>query len=371
MTAAVPCAAFNTRAKTMRLNRLLALVAVAAVSAVPVSAFEENPGGEPDAFTSWGLGVRAEGMGRAFGPIADDASAAHWNPGGLYQLEKSEVAFSSAAPFRSVGDIYYHTFNVALSTAHYVGKGEISSFGTFDVGLAVGRAGGIWEANEKGLTGRRFADTDIAFYLAYAHGIGKKGGFGLAMKNLNRRVGDYSDNGFGLDLGGLYRPFDMLSVSLVIRNLVAPNFEFETVREAPPITFEIGSAANVGSYGKGAVVVEFTREMFYDVYLGGEATPIPRIALRGGWSLGDGKPRVGAGFKFLDFDFNYALRLDDELGDTHMASVSFYFGGPKERPEDWGEEELNEEELIEEEGYIEFEEEEEGEGDVEDTEGVE
>jgi hypothetical protein len=152
---------------------------------------------------------------------------------------------------------------------------------------------------------------------------------------------------------------------------VAPNFEFETVREAPPITFEIGSAANVGSYGKGAVVVEFTREMFYDVYLGGEATPIPRIALRGGWSLGDGKPRVGAGFKFLDFDFNYALRLDDELGDTHMASVSFYFGGPKERPEDWGEEELNEEELIEEEGYIEFEEEEEGEGDVEDTEGVE
>ncbi len=342
----------------MNSNRILALIAAAAVFAVSSSAFEQNPGGEPDAFTSWGLGVRAEGMGRAFGPVADDASAAYWNPAGLYQVEKSEVCCSSAVPFRSVGDIYYHTFNVALSTAYYVDEDEIGSFGTFDVGLAVGRAGGIWEANEKGLTGRRFADTDIAFYLAYAHSIGKNGGFGFALKNVNRKIGDNSDNGFGLDLGGLYRPLDMLSVSLVIRNLVAPNFEFEAVREAPPITFEVGSAAYLGSYGKGAVVVEFTREMYYDVYLGGEATPIPRVALRGGWSLGDGKPRLGAGFKFLDFDFNYALRLDDMLGDTHMASVSFYFGGPKERPEGWDEDELTEEELIEEEGYIEFEEEE-------------
>jgi hypothetical protein len=340
----------------MKLPKIL-FIGLLAITSASSSAFEENPGGEPDAFTSWGLGVRAEGMGRAFGPIADDASAAYWNPAGLYQLEKGEVTFSSAAPFRSIGDIYYHTFNVAFSTAHYVDEDEIGSFGTFDVGLAVGRVGGMWETDEKGLTGRRFADTDIAFYLAYAHSIGKNGGFGLAMKNINRRIEDHSDNGFGLDLGGLYRPLDMLSVSLVIRNLVAPNFEFEAVREAPPITFEVGSVAYLGSYGKGAVVVEFTREMYYDVYLGGEATPIPRIALRGGWSLSDGKPRVGAGFKLLDFDFNYALRLDRTLGDTHMASVSFYFGGPKKRPEGW-DEEMTDEELINEEGYIEFDEEE-------------
>ncbi|UCE27499.1 MAG: hypothetical protein JSW52_01735 [Candidatus Coatesbacteria bacterium] len=340
----------------MELRKIL-FIGLLAVTAVSSSPFEQNPGGEADAFTSWGLGVRAEGMGRAFGPLADDASAAYWNPAGLYQLEKSEVTFSSSTPFRSVGDIYYHTFNTALSTAHYVDEDEIRSFGTFDVALAVGTVGGLWESNEKGLTGRRFSDTDIAFYLAYAHSIGKNGGFGFAMKNINRRIEDHSDNGFGLDLGGLYRPFDMLSVSLVIQNLVAPNFEFEAVRESPPITFEIGSAASIGSYGKGAVVAELTREMYYDVYLGGEATPIPQIALRGGWSLGDGKPRVGAGFKFLDFDFNYALRLDGTLGDTHMASVSFYFGGPKERPEGW-DEEITEEELIEEEGYIEFDDEE-------------
>lgn len=39
-----------------------------------------------------GSGARAQGMGGAFIAVADDATAASWNPGGLGQLEKSEMA---------------------------------------------------------------------------------------------------------------------------------------------------------------------------------------------------------------------------------------------------------------------------------------
>ena len=39
-----------------------------------------------------GSGARALGMGGAFIAIADDATAASWNPGGLIQLEKPEVS---------------------------------------------------------------------------------------------------------------------------------------------------------------------------------------------------------------------------------------------------------------------------------------
>ncbi len=40
-----------------------------------------------------GSGARAQGMGGAFIAIADDATAASWNPGGLMQLERPEVSF--------------------------------------------------------------------------------------------------------------------------------------------------------------------------------------------------------------------------------------------------------------------------------------
>jgi long-subunit fatty acid transport protein len=41
-----------------------------------------------------GSGARALGMGNAFIAVADDATAASWNPGGLSQLESPEVSFA-------------------------------------------------------------------------------------------------------------------------------------------------------------------------------------------------------------------------------------------------------------------------------------
>ena len=41
-----------------------------------------------------GSGARAMGMGNAFIAVADDATAAVWNPGGLAQLEKTELSFA-------------------------------------------------------------------------------------------------------------------------------------------------------------------------------------------------------------------------------------------------------------------------------------
>ena len=40
-----------------------------------------------------GSGARAQGMGGAFIAVADDATAASWNPGGLMQLERPEFSY--------------------------------------------------------------------------------------------------------------------------------------------------------------------------------------------------------------------------------------------------------------------------------------
>lgn len=46
----------------------------------------------PSSFNPVGSGARALGMGGAFIAVADDATAASWNPGGLIQLESPEVS---------------------------------------------------------------------------------------------------------------------------------------------------------------------------------------------------------------------------------------------------------------------------------------
>ena len=60
-----------------------------------------NPIRIPSRFSPVGSGARALGMGSAFIAIADDATAASWNPGGLIQLDRPEISV--------VGDYFYRT----------------------------------------------------------------------------------------------------------------------------------------------------------------------------------------------------------------------------------------------------------------------
>ena len=46
----------------------------------------------PSSLNPVGSGARALGMGGAFIAVADDATAASWNPGGLTQLERPEIS---------------------------------------------------------------------------------------------------------------------------------------------------------------------------------------------------------------------------------------------------------------------------------------
>jgi long-subunit fatty acid transport protein len=50
----------------------------------------------PSSLNPVGSGARALGMGGAFIAVADDATAASWNPGGLIQLEKPEISVVGA-----------------------------------------------------------------------------------------------------------------------------------------------------------------------------------------------------------------------------------------------------------------------------------
>ncbi len=57
----------------------------------------------PSSWNPVGSGARALGMGGAFIAVADDATAASWNPGGLMQLERPEISVVGATFRRREG----------------------------------------------------------------------------------------------------------------------------------------------------------------------------------------------------------------------------------------------------------------------------
>ena len=97
-----------TSAKQLLLFFLLVLIFICSEPAV----FAQNITKEIQISSSpnpVGSGARALGMGGAFIAVADDATAASWNPGGLIQLERPEISivgsFSSRSEdFSSVSD---------------------------------------------------------------------------------------------------------------------------------------------------------------------------------------------------------------------------------------------------------------------------
>ncbi len=324
------------------------ITAVAAIAAAGIAlGFERNPGGEADAGASWGLGARAEALGRAYAALADDAAALYWNPAGLAALERTELAFAYGAPFGDVGEITVGDAVVAKPLLYSMGAeaGGGGSLGTLAAAVAFRRAGGIREADENGPTGRTFDNVDVELYVGYAHSLGEKSAFGFALKNITREVADYSDSGFGLDAGATFKPLADLSAGVVVRNLIAPNFRVKALKDAPPITLELGAGYAFFNLLSPSAAIEITREGFYDLGAGVEITPVKYVALRGGYYTGDERPRAGLGFDLGYLHFDYAMRIGGPLGDSHIASVSLLFGGGETPPDTV---------IPEEEGYIEF-----------------
>ena len=80
----------------------------------------------PSTFNPVGSGARAVGMGGAFISVADDATAASWNPAGLTQLRQTEVSFVVSG-FERKENLSFGT-NPEADGEHEINRTDINYF---------------------------------------------------------------------------------------------------------------------------------------------------------------------------------------------------------------------------------------------------
>ncbi|MGE0085857.1 MAG: OmpP1/FadL family transporter [Desulfococcaceae bacterium] len=78
----------------------------------------------PSSFNPVGSGARALGMGGAFMAVADDATAASWNPAGLVQLERPEISLVYEAFHRTEDNSF--SLSPEASGEESISKGAIN-----------------------------------------------------------------------------------------------------------------------------------------------------------------------------------------------------------------------------------------------------
>ena len=318
-------------------------------------------------FLSHGVGARALGMGSSFVSIADDATAAYWNPAGLVQIEKRAFALmysdsfgTGQGGFLSKGLVEYNFMgytqqiegigNVGISWIR-LGVDDIPHT-TFVDANGNGRLGdfldkdgdgvkdpGEWYIDRPEVAGY-FSNADNALLISYARQVHPNFSIGGNLKLLKQSLFENNGNGYGLDIGLMLKPVDGLHIGAMLADATGTQIRWNT-DDAPVFTrdrrFRFGLSYRISFpvVGKATFGVDLetdrkhlkadggTEKIFR---FGGEYWLFNVVALRIGTegtklAAGAGlRLRLGETALFADYAFNA-----HDLGSSQRVSISGLF----------------------------------------------
>jgi hypothetical protein len=186
---------------------VLRVLAAAALAASPCAAFgaAKQKGTAGAAFLTLTPGARAAAMGGAFGGVADDALAAHYNPAGLGFLDAIEAAAGREARFQGLN---YDYAVLSVPVVAWTDRSRrVSEWGTTAAAVYSLTASGI---ERRGLvetdapTGT-FASADRAYALSYGLALNENFSAGGTMKYVDEALDTAHASAFTGDAGVLWR----------------------------------------------------------------------------------------------------------------------------------------------------------------------
>ena len=190
-------------------------------------------------------GARANGMGECYVALAEDATAAWWNPGGLAFVKGRNLALMHSQLVPDLAsDVYYEFLGYA---------NEIQNLGTFSFSLVYLTYGKSVATNATGLELGTFTSWEASGAASFAMPFGDNFGIGLTMKFIHADLApddftlenlDGTGSSFAVDTGILWKiPSKKLSVGVSLTNM-GPDISFIDQEQSDPlpITFRGGVA---------------------------------------------------------------------------------------------------------------------------------
>jgi len=294
----------------------------------------------PASFLEIGAGARATSVGSAFVALADDVSAAYWNPAGLAQLTGPAISIMDRL---SVLDTNYANTTVAF---------PIDNWGVLGLNLTYYGVGDVTTYDDEGIETGTLTDTEAALTMSYAYGLGQLL-VGCNLKYIYKRLSlgatHTQAGGIGLDAALLYKLTESFSVGAILHDNFTITYS-DHHKETVPMSIRAGCAYRLNFGGKHALALmldfDQVRQHPLKLHLGSELTLFNLLAIRAGlddlyvearnteleytdlvkYNI---KPTVGAGFKwevrkgsFLTMD--YALSMQ-RLGKRSFFTLGYAF----------------------------------------------
>ncbi|MDP3543403.1 MAG: PorV/PorQ family protein [Elusimicrobiota bacterium] len=292
-------------------------------------------------FLKLGSGARAGAMADAFTAVADDASAAYYNPAGLVRLARPQLSGAHSALFQGVS---YQTLTFAVPFGRSEGRERIETEGhkhAFAVSIYYLGVGELERrTGDSTLPVGTFDAADSAYAASYAYAASDRLSLGVTGKYIHQSIDSYRGSAMAADLGVLYRVNPIISERPVtlggsVRNMGNRIGYVASETDPLPLTVVGGVAA---ALSKG-----FTVDL--DLGKARDTDPYVALGLEGRRSLSEGiggalragytssrrengtlsGVTAGGGLSFTKAAFDFAWMPFGALGDAFRFSLLVKF----------------------------------------------
>ncbi len=248
-----------------------------------------------------GTGARAAGLGGAFLPLADDESAAFYNPAGLGWEKRISVSsyFSQA-----YGVLAYGTIGISFP---YLG----AELMRLESGWIQTDSGGFSYVSQCGVAGIGFAIGPV--------------GFGMRFK-VYQVESPYTGFGWALDPAVLIAT-DNLRIGLMLENAVSQTVEYSTGTSGEwAMGLDVGVAFQLRPSNKVKWSIAFVATGLFSPdpeFSAGIEGWVGGLGVRAG--LDPSGPSMGLSVRFSEMRIDLSYRESGELGGSYGASVTYSF----------------------------------------------